>query len=140
MEEDEEKLTDGEYYNFFLAQEEYGFDYESFIKDGFKNFLEDTFIKDLIDLRKSYISRNYMQVRFIAHKFKGSFKYNIKLNCRLMYGFYISNTCYEIQEKLDNGSISIEELYVELVKRFNYFLAKLEEFAERIGNNIKITN
>jgi hypothetical protein len=71
----EEELKDGDFYNFSLAQEEFGFDYESFIQFGFKTFLEETFIKDLIDFRKSYISRNYISVRFIAHKFKGSFAY-----------------------------------------------------------------
>jgi len=75
MSNDEEELKDEKYFNFTIAQDEFGFDYESFIKDGFKTFLEETFIKDFIDCRKCYISRNYGQVRFIAHKFKGSFQY-----------------------------------------------------------------
>ena len=40
-----------------------------------KDFLEDTFIKGVIEFRKGYISRNFQVVRFLAHKFKGSFSY-----------------------------------------------------------------
>lgn len=69
----EEDLKDGEWFDFNTAMDEFGFDYESFTENGFKTFLEETFIKDVIDCRRNFISRNYIQVRFWAHKFKGSF-------------------------------------------------------------------
>lgn len=75
----EEILTNVPYYDFYDACENYGFDLADFIKDGFDSFIDSTYIKDLIKLRKSYIIRDYVEVRKIAHKFKGSFSYiNIK--------------------------------------------------------------
>jgi len=72
------ELKDENFFNFTLAEEDFGFDYDSFIKDGFVKFLEQTFIRDFIEFRKNYLMRNYSQVRFLAHKFKGSFKYKKK--------------------------------------------------------------
>lgn len=45
-------------------------------KDGFSSFLKDKFIGDFITLRKNFITRDYCGIRFLAHKFKGSFKYS----------------------------------------------------------------
>ena len=35
-----------DYFNFTLAEEEFGFDFISFSKDGFTNFLRESFIKE----------------------------------------------------------------------------------------------
>jgi len=72
------ELKDADFYNFTIAAEDFGFDYDNFIKDGFVKFLEETFIRDFIEFRKNYLKRNYSQVRFLAHKFKGGFRYKKK--------------------------------------------------------------
>jgi nitrogenase subunit NifH len=51
-----------------------------------------------------------------------------------MQSDYVSKTCYNLQVKIDSGSFDIENLYVELIKRINTFLIKLEEFATKQSN------
>jgi hypothetical protein len=74
MEKEIDYLRDNPYFDFNDAQENFGFDYESFSQNGFGQFIKDVFISDFISFRKYYISRNYDKVRFYAHKFKGAFK------------------------------------------------------------------
>jgi len=71
--ENEELMKDSHYYNFFVAIDTFGFDFDTFIQNGFATFIQETYIKDFIDCRKSYITRNFSYIRFIAHKFKGCF-------------------------------------------------------------------
>ena len=61
------------FYNFIYAEEELGFNFSEFSKNQFHDFLKSIFVVDLINLRKNYIQRNYIQVRFLAHKFKSPF-------------------------------------------------------------------
>ena len=69
---------DHDYFNFTLAEDEFGFDFVSFSNDGFRTFLRESYIHEFILFRKSYIACNYFLVKFHAHKFKGSFAYDIK--------------------------------------------------------------
>lgn len=71
---DHHKLADGDYFDFYEASENYGFDFELFIKDNFSKFFEETYLKDFIDMRKYYIKGELENVKFLAHKFKGIFK------------------------------------------------------------------
>jgi len=57
-----------------------------------------------------------------------------------MQSEFISKTCLAMQLKIDSGIIDIEDLYVELIKKFQKFLSKLEEFADKQSNNNLILN
>lgn len=59
----------------FIEAENFGFDIDSFKSDGFKLFVTTTILRDFIRMRKNFISRDIIDVRFIAHKFKGCFRY-----------------------------------------------------------------
>ena len=61
------------YYNFLYAEDELGFNFSEFAKNQFHDFLKSIYVVDLINFRKYYIQRNYIQVRFLAHKFKSPF-------------------------------------------------------------------
>ena len=63
------------FYNFAYAEEELGFTFCDFAKNNFGEFLSTCYVTDLINLRKNYIMRNLVQVRFIAHKLKSPFGY-----------------------------------------------------------------
>ena len=116
MEIAKEILTQHPYFDFYESIEEYGFDFEGFIKDGFHDFLKDTFIKDFITLRQAYISIDFPRVRFVAHKFKGSFA--------LMNSKFLNPLCLEI-----------ENLYVDLVQKMLVFLDKIVQFSCQISNS-----
>ena len=57
-----------------------------------------------------------------------------------MQSEFISKPCFAMQLKIDSGIIDIEDLYVELIKKFQKFLSKLEEFADKQSNNNLILN
>ena len=65
------------YYNFIYAEDELGFCFSEFAKNNFGEFLQTCYVLDLIKLRKSYILRNFSEVRFIAHKFKSPFGFEL---------------------------------------------------------------
>ena len=58
----------------FIEAENYGFDIDSFKAEGFKLFVTTTILRDFIRMRKNFISRDIIDVRFMAHKFKGCFR------------------------------------------------------------------
>lgn len=68
-----EYLENPPYFNIYESIESYGLDLDSFKENGFKNFICQTFLTDFIEFRKAYIIRDYLKLRFYAHKFKGSF-------------------------------------------------------------------
>jgi hypothetical protein len=73
---DEEMLINPPYYDFVEA-ENFGCSLDDIAENNFNVFITNTFIIDLIKLRKSYIIRDFVEVRKVAHKFKGSFSYFI---------------------------------------------------------------
>ena len=77
-----ELLKNGDLYDFNEAIDNYGFDFDNFSEKNFENFIKTTFITDFIIFRKSYLMRDFIQVRFYAHKFKGLF--NCKKNCKIL--------------------------------------------------------
>ena len=72
-----ELLKNLPYYDFIEA-EDFGFDLESFQNDGFKVFVNSSVIRDFIKMRKNFVERDMISLRFIAHKFKGCFRYSFK--------------------------------------------------------------
>jgi hypothetical protein len=75
MQYDRELLENLPYFNIYESIESYGFDLNSFIENGFGQFIQHTYLSDFIEFRKAYIIRDFVKVRFYAHKFKGSFSY-----------------------------------------------------------------
>ena len=125
----EEDLKNGDLFNFYVAMEDYGFDFESFATDNFHNFISSTFIGDFISFRKAYLMRDLLQVRFYAHKFKGVF--------RLILSKEINENCEKMQVEIQKGNISVEQLYINIVKNMNDFLKAFVVFAERIQKPIE---
>ena len=70
---DQAKMKNNPYFDFIEA-EDFGFDIDSFQIEGFKVFVTSSLIRDFIKIRKNYIIRDLICVRFIAHKFKGCFR------------------------------------------------------------------
>jgi len=70
---DQALMRNNPYFDFIEA-EDFGFDIDSFQSDGFKVFVTSSVIRDFIKMRKNYIIRDLISVRFIAHKFKGCFR------------------------------------------------------------------
>lgn len=68
-----ELYTNLPHYNFAVAIEEFGLDFDDLKKEGFEQFIRDIVIKDLTDLRRHYILRDFPKIRLIVHKFKGCF-------------------------------------------------------------------
>ena len=66
--------TNKPFFDWKLAKVDFGLDFEIIGDNGFETFFQEKFIEDYIELRKSYIKRDFLGFRFIAHKFKGSFK------------------------------------------------------------------
>ena len=62
------------FYDWKQAQREYGLVFSIISENGFDAFVQEKFITDFITLRKCYILRDYVGIRFWVHKFKGSFK------------------------------------------------------------------
>lgn len=62
------------FFDFIYAEEELGFNFNEFAKNSFGDFIEMVYVQDLIGLRKAYIQRDMIRVRFLAHKFKSPFK------------------------------------------------------------------
>ena len=75
MNTENEYLENPPYFNIYESIESYGFDLNSFMENGFRHFISQTFLTDFIEFRKAYIIRDFVKFRFYAHKFKGSFAY-----------------------------------------------------------------
>jgi hypothetical protein len=75
--EPNELFTNRPYFDFYEAIENYGLDFEQLSGDSFSQFIRDSLITDFIVLRKSFLLRNYKEVRDKAHKLKGCFAYLI---------------------------------------------------------------
>jgi hypothetical protein len=68
-----EVYTSPPFFDWKVAEEEYGA-FGAILKDGFESFIHEKFNLELIALRKCYITRDYLGIRFWIHKYKGSFK------------------------------------------------------------------
>jgi len=73
MKYEKEMLENVPFFNIHESIESYGFDLNSFMENGFHQFIHQTYLTDFIEFRKAYIMREYIKLRFYAHKFKGSF-------------------------------------------------------------------
>ncbi len=84
------------FFDFLHAEEELGFSFSEFAKNGFGEFINSIYAEDFINLRKCYITRNYIQVRFLTHKFKSPFGFIL-----IKKGFFVA-TWLRINVKICN--------------------------------------
>lgn len=123
-----ELLKNGDIFNFYEAIETYGFDFDSFAENNFEKFIETTFLNDFMIFRKGYLLRDFLQVRFYAHKFKGIFL--------LMISKDISDNCETMQMTIQKGDINVEKLYINIVSLMLQFLQEFQLFAKQIQKPI----
>ena len=132
---DEQKkkyLVNLPFYNFIYAEEELGFSFTDFSKNNFSEFLQSCFINDLIRLRKFYILRNMTEVRFIAHKLKSLFRLKQYLYS-LISSTKVKESCENLQDCIDNGKISVENEYINLLQSLNKFFQVLHELSIKLS-------
>jgi hypothetical protein len=123
-----ELLKNGDLYDFNEAIDNYGFDFDNFSEKNFESFIKTTFITDFITFRKSYLMRDFIQVRFYAHKFKGLF--------RLILSKNINENCEKLQMNIQKGDINVEKLYVKIVNEMVFFFKNFVTFSEKIKKPI----
>ena len=123
-----ELLKNGDLYDFNEAIDNYGFDFDNFAERNFESFIQTTFITDFIMFRKSYLTRDFIQVRFYAHKFKGLF--------RLILSKDINENCEKLQMIIQKGDINVGKLYAKIVNGMVYFFKNFVIFAEKINKPI----
>ncbi len=70
-----EDYTNPPFFDWNKAEKENGVVFAVFAENGFERFITEKFLIDLIEMRKYYIMRDYVNFRFMIHKSK-SFKYN----------------------------------------------------------------
>jgi hypothetical protein len=61
------------FYDFQHAEKKLGVDFECFSDEGFKDFLEEKYLKTLPDLRRNYFKKDLKQIKDLAHSIKGAF-------------------------------------------------------------------
>lgn len=61
------------FFDFKKAELSLGVDFELISADGFKGFLEDKYLKTLVDLRKAYFKKDMKSLKETAHTIKGAF-------------------------------------------------------------------
>ena len=123
-----ELLKNGDLYDFNEAIDNYGFDFDNFSEKNFESFIKTTFITDFITFRKSYLQRDFIQVRFYAHKFKGLF--------RLILSKDINENCEKLQMIIQKGDINVGTLYAKIVNGMVFFFKNFVIFAEKINKPI----
>jgi hypothetical protein len=86
-----EKMKNLPFFDFYESIENYGFDFDIFQSDGFAKFIRDIYIGNFINFRKAFIMKDFYQLKFYAHKFKGTFLYEIKyINLFLNFSAFFS--------------------------------------------------
>lgn len=125
----DEKLMKNIPYFDFIEAEDFGFDIQSFQSDGFKVFVKCSLISDFIKMRKNFITRDLLSVRFFAHKFKGCFS--------LMKSDIISENTMKLMKLIDLGNLQVSDTYVDLIIQIHIFFQELITFAQKISKNDK---
>jgi hypothetical protein len=61
------------FFDWNIAENENGLMFVSFAENGFAKFIKEKFLTEMVQMRKSFLMRDYVDFRFIIHKSK-SFK------------------------------------------------------------------
>ena len=126
---DPDLLKNGEIFDFDLAANTYYFPVDELIEDNFKDFINGKIKGEYMNIRKSFISKDYQQVRNLSHKLKSVFS---------MLGAIRLYRCVEQMQKcVDNQQLdNIDDIYIQLVKEMNIFFKELVIFSNKIDHPI----
>jgi DNA-binding transcriptional regulator YbjK len=126
---DPELLKNGDIFDFDLAANTYYFPVDDLLEDNFQNFINTKIKGDFIKIRKSFINKDYQEVRNLSHKLKSVFS---------MIGAMRLYKCVEDMQKcIDNKNLdNIEDIYISLIKEMNIFFKELVIFSNNIDHPI----
>ena len=126
---DPDLLKNGDIFDFDLAANTYYFPVDDLLEDNFQNFINTKINGDYIKIRKSFIKKDYQEVRNLSHKLKSVFS---------MIGAMRLYKCVEqMQKYIDNKTLdNIEEIYISLIKEMNVFFKELVIFSNNIDHPI----
>jgi HPt (histidine-containing phosphotransfer) domain-containing protein len=126
---DPDLLKNGEIFDFDLAANTYYFPVDDLLEDNFQNFINTKIKGDYMKIRKSFINKDYQEVRNLSHKLKSVFS---------MIGAMRLYKCVEQMQKcIDNKTLdNIDEIYISLIKEMNIFFKELVIFSNNIDHPI----
>ena len=126
---DPELLKNGDIFDFDLAANTYYFPVDDLLEDNFQNFINTKIKGDFIKIRKSFVNKDYQEVRNLSHKLKSVFS---------MIGAMRLYKCVEDMQKcIDNKNLdNIEDIYISLIKEMNIFFKELVIFSNNIDHPI----
>ena len=125
---DPDKLKKGDIFDFDLAANTYYFPVDELIQDGFKDFITTKILGEFIKIRKSFVQKNYSEVRNLSHKLKSVFS---------MLGAINLYKCFEqMQKSIDNNTLdNIDDTYISLLKDMKIFFNEIVIFCRDVAEN-----
>ena len=122
-------LKNGDIFDFDLAANTYYFPVDDLLEDNFQNFINTKIKGDFIKIRKSFVNKDYQEVRNLSHKLKSVFS---------MIGAMRLYKCVEeMQKTIDNKNLdNIEDIYISLIKEMNTFFKELVIFSNNVDHPI----
>jgi hypothetical protein len=123
---DPDKLKKGDIFDFDLAANTYYFPVDELIQDGFKDFITTKILGEFIKIRKSFVQKNYPEVRNLSHKLKSVFS---------MLGANNLYKCFEqMQKSIDNNTLdNIDDIYISLLKDMKIFFNEIVIFCRDVA-------
>ena len=122
-------LKNGDIFDFDLAANTYYFPVDDLLEDNFQNFINTKIIGDFIKIRKSFVNKDYQEVRNLAHKLKSVFS--------MIGAMRLYKCVQELQNNIDNKKLdNIEDIYISLIKEMNTFFRELVKFSNNIDHPI----
>ena len=122
-------LKNGDIFDFDLAANTYYFPVDDLLEDNFSNFIKTKIIGDFIKIRKSFVNKDYQEVRNLAHKLKSVFS--------MIGAMRLYKCVQELQNNIDNKKLdNIEDIYISLIKEMNTFFRELVKFSNNIDHPI----
>jgi len=123
---DPDKLKKGDIFDFDLAANTYYFPVDELIQDGFKDFITTKILGEFIKIRKSFVQKNYPEVRNLSHKLKSVFS---------MLGANNLHKCFEeMQKSIDNNTLdNIDDIYISLLKEMKVFFNEIVIFCRDVA-------
>lgn len=123
---DPDKLKKGDIFDFDLAANTYYFPVDELIQDGFKDFITTKILGEFIKIRKSFVQKNYPEVRNLSHNLKSVFS---------MLGANNLYKCFEqMQKSIDNNTLdNIDDTYISLLKDMKIFFNEIVIFCRDVA-------
>lgn len=119
-------LVNEPYFNFINAIDELGFDFDSFKKNNFREFINN-FIKQYRDLRTVFIKKDINEFKRKIHAIKGAFS--------LILCDKIKDECISLETLVKKSQkIIIDKEYADFLVLLESFFEKLIEMTQRINH------